>query len=88
MAEPRSVRYEVGVTFCNGRSFKSDHDKLHVAMKEYADMLAVGVEPALLTVPGSKHVRMVTFVAFDADDVVVHHINSPIFECADSITAA
>jgi len=84
----RSATYEVGVTFCNGRSFKHDHDKLHEAMQEYTQMLAVAVEPALLTVPDSKHVRMVTFIGFDELGEVTHHIDSGVFECADSQSVA
>jgi hypothetical protein len=82
MAE-RSKTYEVGVTFCDSRNFKHGFTDLGLAMQEYADMLAVGVDPSLATEPDAKHVRMVTFLGFDELGQVVHHIYSPIFECED-----
>ena len=86
----RSATYEVGVTYCNGRSFKSDHDKLHEAMKEYTMFLANAVEPALVHdyKPDAKHIRMVTFIGFDEAGEVTHHIDSGVFECADTQSVA
>lgn len=84
---PRSVRFQVGVTFCSGRDFTHDHDSLAEATQEYSSMLAVAVEPSLLTVPGSKHVRMVTFLAFDEAGEVTQHVTTPVFECDDKSVA-
>lgn len=87
MATSRSVTYEVGVTFCTGRSFKRDHDSLAEAMQEYTTMLSVAIDPSLATEVDAKHIRMVTFLAFDALGEVTQHITSPIFDCEDRAIA-
>jgi hypothetical protein len=83
----RSVTFEVGVTFCSGRSFKHDMDDLAEAMAEYTTMLSVAIDPSLATELDAKHIRMVTFLGFDELGQVTQHITSPIFECEDRATA-
>ena len=83
----RSVTYEVGVTFCNDRSFAHEHTSLASATEEYSEMLAVAIDPSLLTSPDAKHIRMVTFLAKDELGIVTQHINSPVFECEDRVVA-
>jgi len=83
----KSVTFEVGVTFCTGQSFKRDHTDLGEAMQEYTTMLAVGIEPSLATEIDAKHIRMVTFIAYDALGEITQHITSPIFGCVDRSAA-
>ena len=83
-----TVTYEVGVTLCNGRNFKHGHDDLGEATREYSWFLAAALDPAMLSEPDAKHVRMVTLLGFDELNQVTQHVTSPIFECDDRVTAA
>ena len=83
----RSVTYEVGITFCTGRNFKRGHESLAEAMQDYTTMLAVGIDPSLATELDAKHIRLVTFLAFDELGEVTQHITSPVFECEDRAVA-
>lgn len=83
-----SVTYEVGITFCNGRSFAHGHETLADAMAEYATMLSVAIEPSLATEIDAKHIRTVAFLAFDELGQITKEIYSPVFDCEDRAPAA
>lgn len=76
-----STNYEVVVTYCNDRNFKHGHENLGEAMEEYSWMMAVAIDPSLLTSPNSRHIQRVTFIGYDADGNITQHIYSPHFDC-------
>lgn len=82
----RSEKFEVGITFCSGRVFTNETTDLEEAMKQYAWMLRIAIDPRLLTVPGSRHIARLTVVAYGAEDAdgkrpVTQHIYSDHYDC-------
>jgi hypothetical protein len=86
MAE-RSVTFEVGITFCSGRSFSHDHESLEEAMREYSTLLGAAIDPSLLTEPDAKHIRMLNLICRDAAGEITQEIYSPVFPCEDQTAA-
>lgn len=78
----RAVHWQVGITTCRGRNFRSTHDDVTSAMEEYARFLACAVEPTLLHGDEALgHVRIVTVIGTDENGESVHHVSTPIFGC-------
>jgi hypothetical protein len=74
------VKYEVGITYCDKTNFVHGHDSASQACAEYAQMLAEALYPTP-AIAAARHVRMVSLIAFDDMNEVVHHITTPVFEC-------
>jgi hypothetical protein len=74
------MRYQVGVTFCDGNSLKHIHTNPNDATTEYGEMLAEALAPTA-GAPEARHVRLVSFFVVDEWDHVRRHIDSGVFPC-------
>jgi hypothetical protein len=77
-AEP-SRSYRIEVEYCNLVTRDHTLTSLTDAVGEYALMMAAALEPTRLA-PAAKHVRQVTMVKLDGEDVI-DTITTPQFAC-------
>ena len=73
--------YSVETTFCNNQPLSHPHRSVMSAARQYAERLAQAIAPEQLLDPASKHIRFVSFFAYDDNNDVVQEVHTPAFPC-------